>query len=238
MQVNRKNLWLRVKKILGFLFYSLGALAFLLLFFSFTRIPYDVQQWLGSSRSNYKFYPDEIVFLGGSGMPSESNLIRLYYTGELSKKYPQARIMIVHPVDNNVIPDMHAELILRGVDPEKIDILDEGTNTRDQVVNLAKVHPELLKKHVLLITSPESMLRTAMTFRKAGFESIGGHSASDNPMYADLRYDFKKSGGKIYSPDVSGNLALRYNFWNYLKIEISCIREFVAIGYYWVNGWI
>jgi len=238
MDASGNKIWLRVKKICRIIFFSLGIFSFILVIISFTRIPYDVQVWLGSHESSYKFYPDEIVFLGGSGMPSESNLIRLYYVSELSRKYPQAKILVVHPIDESVIADMKEELVLRGVDSSKIEIEKEGTNTHDQSMNIALHFPRLLKRHVLIVTSTESMLRTVNTFRKAGFESVGGQSAYEIPMFVDLGYNFKKSGGKIYSPDVSGNLALRYNFWNYLKLEISCMREFTAIGYYWLNGWI
>lgn len=233
-----KKIRFRLKKIFKIIFFSLGMFSFLLLVLSFTRLPYDVHRWLGTHQSTYKFYPDEIIFLGGSGMPSESNLIRLYYVSELSKKYPQSKVMIVHPIDESVIADMRDELILRGVDSAKIEIEKEGTNTHDQAANISKDYLRLLNQHVLVVTSAESMLRTVKTFRKAGFESVGGQSAFENPMFADLSYNFEKSGGKIYSPDVSGNLALRYNFWNYLKLEVTCIREFTAMGYYWLNGWI
>ena len=228
----------RLRKIFRKMLWSLGILTLLLLVLSFTRIPYDVHQWLGTHKSSYKFYPDEIVFLGGSGMPSEGNLIRLYYVSELSRKYPQAKIMIVHPDEGDVISDMIDELVIRKVDSSRIETEMAGTNTRSQAMNIAKHFPHLLKQHVLLVTSAESMLRTVKAFRKAGFESVGGQPAYEVPMFSDLGYDFKKSGGKMYAPDVSKNVALRYNFWNYLKLEITCLREFTALGYYWINGWI
>jgi uncharacterized SAM-binding protein YcdF (DUF218 family) len=234
----KKKVRERIRKTFSILFLSLGIFFFLLLVFSFTRVPYDVHVWLGSHKSGYKFYPDEIIFLGGSGMPSESNLIRLYYVSELAKKYPQSRILIVHPKEDEIIREMKSELVIRGVDSSRIETEIAGTNTRGQATNVAENFPRLLKHHVLLVTSAECMLRTVKTFRKAGFESVGGQSAYDVPMFSDLDYDFKKSGGKIYSPDVSKNVALRYNFWNYLKLEITCLREFVALGYYWINGWI
>lgn len=228
----------RVKKALRQFFDVLGIFFFLMLLVSFTRLPYDVHRWLGAHNSGYKFYPDEIIFLGGSGMPSESNLLRLYYTAALAVHYPQAKVMIVHPVDEDVIAAMRQELILRGIDSSRIEIEKEGTNTHDQAMQVARHFPRLLARHVLLVTSPEGMLRTVGAFRKAGFESIGGQCAFETPMYVDLSYDFKKSVGKLYVPDVSGNMALRYNFWNYLKLEITCLREFAALGYYWINGWI
>jgi len=228
----------RIKKISRKLFLVLGALSFVLILVSFTRIPYDVHMWLGSHKSSYKFYPDEIIFLGGSGMPSESNLIRLFYVSELSKKYPQSKILVVHPHDLEVMNDMKNELITRGIDSTKIQTEMTGTNTHAQAMSVANDYPQLLKQHVLIVTSTESMLRAVKSFSKAGFESVGGQSAYEVPMYIDLDYDFKKAGGKIYSPDVSGNVALRYNFWNYLKLEITCLREFAALGYYWINNWI
>jgi uncharacterized SAM-binding protein YcdF (DUF218 family) len=226
-----------MKKALRAFFFSLGIFFFLLIFISFTSIPYHVHHWLGSHESGYKFYPDEIIFLGGSGMPSESNLMRIYYVSALAKKFPQAKVMVVHPIDERVIAVMKEELLLRGIDSSRIEIEKEGTNTRDQAMSVAMHYPRLLKRHVLLVTAAESMLRTVSAFRKAGFESVGGQPAYETPMFVNLDYNFKKSGGKIYIPDVSDNMALRYNFWNYLKLEISCLREFVAIGYYWVNGW-
>src|SRR6188768_2915403 len=172
-----RNIRIRIKNIFRIIFLSLGIFTFLLLIFSFTRLPYDVHAWLGSHNSNYKFYPDEIIFLGGSGMPSESNLIRLYYVSELSKKYPQAKIMIVHPEEDDVISDMITELVIRDIDSTKIEIEKAGTNTRSQALSIATDFPRLLKQHVLLVTSAESMLRSVKAFRKAGFESVGGQPA-------------------------------------------------------------
>mgnify|MGYP006090763245 FL=1 len=34
------------------------------------------------------------------------------------------------------------------------------------------------------------------------------------------------------------NLALRYNMWSYMQYEIIVLREYTAIAYYWMKGWI
>ena len=34
------------------------------------------------------------------------------------------------------------------------------------------------------------------------------------------------------------NVALRYNMWSYMQYEIIVLREYTAIAYYWVKGWI
>ncbi|MCC6689964.1 MAG: YdcF family protein [Bacteroidia bacterium] len=233
-----KTLWPTVKKVFKLLFLSLGLLFFILLVFSFTRLPYDIHFWLGTKGAKYKFTPDYIIFLGGSGMPSSSNLIRIYYVSALSEKYPLAKILITHPTDTSVLALMRAELAERGVDSMRIEIEKKGTNTRAQAIKIAEDFPQLIPQNIVIVTSPENMLRTVKVFRKAGFINVGGQSAFENEMFIDLTYNHKKIGGKIFIPDVSSNLNLRYNFWNYLKLEISCLREFVAIGYYWLNGWI
>ncbi|MFM7902050.1 MAG: hypothetical protein ACKPAD_08695, partial [Bacteroidota bacterium] len=75
-------------------------------------------------------------------------------------------------------------------------------------------------------------------FNKVGFEKVIAVPAFENAMFLDLDYDFRKIGGRAYVPDVSASNGLRYDFWNYLKLEIICIRETFALVYYRINGWI
>jgi len=227
-----------IKKAFQILLLYFGAFTFLLLIISFTRIPYDVHVWLGTKGSSYKFKPDYIIFLGGSGMPSGSNLVRIYYTSRLAEKYPASKIIIAHPVDKEVIGLIRDELLIGEVDSMRIYTEDRGTNTREQALSIANDFKYIISKNVLLVTSPENMLRSVKAFHKVGFTNVGGEAAFENAMFVDLKYDHKKLGGKKYTPDISSNLALRYNFWNYLKLEITCLREFAALAYYKLNGWI
>lgn len=205
---------------------------------AFTRIPYDMHIWLGTKDCKYKFTPEYIVFLGGSGMPSGDNLMRLYYAAVVAKKYPLATVVIVHPKDEGVIAQMKTELLLHGIDSARIVIENEGTSTREQALKIKEHFISIETKKITVITSPEYMLRSVRAFRKAGFQFVGGDAAFENAMLVDLTYNHKKVGGKAYAPDVSSNIDLRYNFWNYLKLEITCIREYIALGYYKLNGWI
>jgi uncharacterized SAM-binding protein YcdF (DUF218 family) len=227
-----------IKKSFRWLFLFLGVFFFILSVLAFTSVPYEINRWLGTSDSDYNFTPDAIVFLGGSGMPSEANLMRIYYTSFLTTQFPKAKVFIVHPKDTSTIADMRVELILHKVDSTHIYIEKRGTNTREQALTLAEDYKELLSQKIVVVTSTENMRRTVKTFRKAGFKQVGGQSSFETAMFADLKFDFKKAGGKMLVPDVSGNMALRYNYWNYLKLEITCLREFVALGYYKLNGWI
>jgi len=105
-------------------------------------------------------------------------------------------------------------------------------------MDLVAAYPGITNEKVVVVTSPENMYRTIKTFKKLNFKFTGGLPAFENAMFVNLEYNHRRVGGKAYVPDVSSSLDLRYNFWNYLKLEITCLRELVAILYYKLNGWI
>ena len=215
-----------------------GFISLLMLTLAFTRLPFDAHRRLGEQASGYRFTPDVIVMMGGSGMPSESNLIRLYYVAGLAAHFPDANIIIAHPIDSVVSRIMHDHLVQNGVDSSKINLMLDGTNTREQALELKQNFPGIEKKKVVIVTSPENMYRTIRVFRKLNYMKVGGQAAFENAMFVNLNYNHRKLGGKTFVPDISENLNLRYNFWNYLKLEIICLREYAAIIYYKMNGWI
>ncbi len=91
---------------------------------------------------------------------------------------------------------------------------------------------------ILLVTSPEHLYRAVLTFKKAGFLKVDGLPAFEKDIETDLSFNSGLLGGKRYVPDVGDNVVLRYKFWNYLEYELELLREYVAIGYYWLMGWI
>ena len=216
----------------------LGIFFLLMMVFACTRIPFDMHRRLGMEGSEFRFSPATIIMFGGSGMPSESNLIRLYYVKELGLNFPGARILLAHPDDSNTVRQMAAFLVAFGIDSSRIAALYKGNSTREQALRLKEQYPGIENEKSVVVTSPEHMYRTVKTLRKLKFVKIGGVSAFENPLFIDLGYHHRDIGGRYYVPDVSGNLALRYNFWNYLKLEITCLREYFAIVYYKLNGWI
>jgi hypothetical protein len=132
---------------------------------------------------------------------------------------------------------MVAELEWRGVAPGRIRRLNEGDNTRAQALAvLREVGGRPLR--IALVSAPENMYRSVKTFRRAGFRQVCGAPAWDHAMDHDFTYAHKRIGGKAFVPDVSTATDLRYTFWNYLKLEITCLREYAAIAYYALNGWI
>jgi uncharacterized SAM-binding protein YcdF (DUF218 family) len=228
----------KLKFILKWITLTCGSCFIILCFFAFTRVPYDIHRWLGENSASFKFTPETIVMLGGSGMPSESNLIRLYYTNEISNLYPDANIIIAHPIDAAVAGSMKNYLVNAGIDSTRISLMLKGTNTREQALELLKFRIGIENTRIAIITSPENMFRTLRVFRKLNFKHTGGIATFENAMFVNLNYNHKKVGGSAYVPSVSSNLDLRYNFWNYFKLEITCTREGVALLYYKINGWI
>ena len=216
----------------------IGCMGLLVLGLGFTRLPFDAHRWLGTANGTCTSAPAAIVVLGGSGMPSGPELLRLELAARIGRKFPQAAFHVVHVDDTATLRLMRAELILRGIAAERIRLHGQGTSTRAQALLFKVEQPELLQRPMAVVTAPENMYRSVGTFRKVGFGSVCGAPAFDSPLFVDLDYSLEELGGRWLAPDVSSRIDLRYTFWNYLKLEVTCLREFVAIAYYKLNGWI
>ncbi|MBK9148840.1 MAG: YdcF family protein [Flavobacteriales bacterium] len=227
------------RRILRRLLVIAGAFLLLMIALAFTRMPFDAHRWLGTAAGECRGETGLIVVLGGSGMPSAPELLRLHRTAELAHAWPDAALAIVHPGDPQAIEAMRDELILRGVDGTRILLINEGDNTRAQALAVgARGLPNVKAISTAIVTAPENMYRSVLTFRKAGFINACGAPAWEHAMFHEFNYDHGAVGGKAWAPDLSDQPALRYTFWNYLKLEVTCMREYMAIAYYWLNGWI
>lgn len=216
---------------------AMGLLFLLLVLLAFTRLPFDAHRWLGTAGGECTGRVDRIVVLGGSGMPSGPELLRLHRAAALAGAHPHASVWVVHPGADGVREAMVEELVLRGVERSRIAVVPEGDNTRAQALACAERWAGW-EGGIALVTAPENLYRSVLAFRKAGMLTTCGVPAWDHAMHHDLRYAHRSIGGKAYLPDVSDAPALRYTFWNYLKLEVTCLREAVALAYYRLNGWI
>ncbi len=252
------NFFPRIFRIGKFFLIIIGSFAFIGIVLAFTSAPFWIWYGLGTSKAEISGTPDYIVVLGGSGIPSETGLMRTYYAALAAKNFPDARIIIALPGDTtdtlSSVNRMRAEMILRGVEPERILLEDSGTNTRAQamlirelisnyklqITNYELPSSSLVPRpsSLLLITSPEHLYRAVGTFRKAGFEQIDGLPAFESDIESDISFTARKLGGRRWVPDVGSNITLRYQFWTQLHYELLIIREWVAIAYYWLMGWI
>jgi hypothetical protein len=214
-----------------------GVVCAVLVVLAFTRLPFDAHRALGRASGECSGPVDLLVVLGGSGMPSGAELRRLHHAAELANLHPRAAMWVIHPGDPAVIGAMVAELELRGVEPARIRRINEGDNTRAQALAVLR---EVAGRpsRMALVSAPENMYRSVKAFRRVGLADVCGAPAWDHAMDHDFSYTHRRIGGKAYVPDVSAATDLRYTFWNYLKLEITCLREYVAIAYYALNGWI
>jgi uncharacterized SAM-binding protein YcdF (DUF218 family) len=237
MKINVTTL---LNKILKSTFISLGVIFFIMILLSFTSLPFWMYYHLGVSHTSFEENPDYIAVLGGGGIPSESGLMRTYKTSQVSKKYPDANIIIALPGDisdsTSSINLMRHDVITRGVDSLKIILEPFGLNTRMQALQISKLIS--LNSNILIITSPEHMYRATQAFKKAGMKNTQGESAFEYAIESALLYDDDKLGGNNYIIDIGDNTQLRYQFWNHFKYQIIVYREYCAIAYYKLKGWI
>jgi hypothetical protein len=227
-----------LKKILNRFFVVLGVIFTLFLILAITPAPYYMHHNLGNDPNKdttFVFEPQHVIMMGGAGMPSASNLMRLYFATGIASVL-ECPLTIVHPYDSACQADMDEFIVSQGITNYIVhDTI--GTNTRSQVLGLAENYPELLTTNLLVVTSPEHLRRTIKCFNKAGFQQVRGMAAYEGTVDFNLSLKQQKLKGREDVPNVEST-NLRYTFWNYLKLEIDTYREYFALLYYKIKGWI
>ena len=252
-----------ILRILKYILFFFGCLFLILFIFCLTSAPFWTWYNLSTKHAGIHRVPEVIVVLGGGGMPSESGLMRTWYAAQLGNHFSRSKIIIALPGDTadslSSVYQMKEELILRGMSGNRISFESLGTNTRAQALNIFKrisnIDQRVLKyeypdklhnsssiKHpassILIITSPEHLYRAVRTFRKAGFLLVDGAPAFETAIESELSFDDRLLGGKRWLPPIGKNITVRYQFWTQLHYEQLVIREWLAIVYYKLNGWI
>ena len=223
-------------KTIKILFFTLGAVFLAMIALAFTSAPFWAHYRLGQNpnEKTQLTHPQCIVMFGGAGMPSEDNLMRLYHTAALARHF-ETPVILVHPEDSVCQAEMTRLLRQGGID--SILYMTAGTNTRSQVVELMEAYPELADEQILVVTSPEHVKRTVKCLKKVGFQKTCGVAAYPATVDFDLSLKKQELGGNEAIPSVE-SVKMRYNFFNYLKLEITCMREYLALAYYRLKGWI
>ena len=194
-------------------------------------------------------------------MPSESALMRTWYAANAANRFLRSKIIISLPGDTtdslSSVNLMKKELILRGIERTRISLEPIGTNTRSQAINIfnrisnieqrtlsVEVHTSKIVDRysifnsLLIVSAPEHIYRSVLTFKKAGFMKVDGLPAFENSIESDITYNDRLLGGRKWIPDLGKNLTLRYRFWSQLLYEQLILREVAAIIYYKIKGWI
>ena len=242
--MNMHNSWIRFLKVLRISLITLGGFLLFILIFAFTTGPFWMYYWLGTSVSDYHFKPENIIIMGGSGMPSESALMRVYFAAKLANQYPESKVYITQPsgkgekiIDTDAY-HIQKELEIRGIDSLRIFLELTGKNTREEALNVLKINPHINEEHCVIVTAPEHMRRSILSFRKIGYRYLGGEPTFNFAGPVDLQYSDKSLGGRdVPLPEVGESIQLRYQFWNHLRYQVICYRELVALCWYRIRGW-
>jgi len=221
----------------------LGFILLLSVLLSFTDCPFWAYYWLGTYNAKLTQEPNVLVVMGGGGMPGPDGLLRCFFTSEIAKEILDSRIIIAIPGDtakHEKSPEllMAQELILRGIDSSRILYENKGHNTRSQAVNIRKMfHTKNIDSVVIrIVTSPDHMFRSVAAFHKVGFQHVGGRPSFEEAIDEEILV--RKDITRKELQAATRKLNLRYNMWNYMKYEITVLREWCAIAYYKLKGWI
>ncbi len=220
--------------------FGMGLIALVFVVLSFTDYPYYAYHWLGTANAKNTQEPDYIIVMGAGGMPSAKGVLRCYFAAKASEIYPEARLIVTLPADSAGFDQsahqlMIDELVGRGVDSTRILSEHKGSNTYTQAREIRQMIAEP-SPSLMLITSPDHMYRSVLTFKKQGFEKTGGLATFEHALDQELLFE-KDESGKVTDKS-SKMLGLRYNFWGYMNYQIIVLREYLAIAYYKLRGYI
>jgi uncharacterized SAM-binding protein YcdF (DUF218 family) len=238
----------KIRKISTFLLQTLrlslmvlGGIFLVMLIVACTSWPFWAQYRLGKAEAGLPEQAGTILVMGSGGFPSESVLMRLWYTIELAQDYPGAKVVVATPGEitdsASTVFQTITYLIDHQIAKERIVVEPEGLNTRHQALMAYELYRKgAFETPLVIVTSSEHVYRSVLSFRKAGFQQVSGHPATEIMLETDLDLQEEDLGGNM--PVNASSINIRYQFWNYFQLEIRVLREYVAIAYYWVKGWI
>jgi len=232
-----------VMKLSRYTLYLAGGLLIIMCVLAFTSLPFWARYRLGTGYQPDYHTAKTLVILGGGGYPSESTLMRLWFTNEFAQRDPMLKVLISTPgkIDDlsSTVMKMRQNLIDNGIDSTRIILEPVGLNTRHQALLAFELYKKgFFEEPLVLVSSPEHIFRSVRCFRKVGFIEVSGQPTLETMLETDLKITNQKLGGKTGVPNVGSSIPLRYSFWNYLKYEVDVAREYLAIAYYKLKGWI
>ncbi len=189
--------------------------------------PQWLGDWLRGSEAVPTVPPRYVIVLGGSGIPSESSLIRAYRAAEFGLGLTGATFIVSLPAeqapDTSSVGRLRDELVLRGISREAIRMEYAALTTHEQAVNIrCMLGTGALPEPIVVVTSGYHMRRAMLCFRQEGFTHVRSVLAS--------------SVGAEAAP---GRLAwVRYGIWDNAQRETEMARELTALLYYKLRGWI
>jgi uncharacterized SAM-binding protein YcdF (DUF218 family) len=246
------KLLLFIQKVFRIILLFFGAVFLFAIILAFTPLPFYIWYNHTVAKAGIHRPPDYIIVLGGGGMPSETALMRTWYGAKTANYFTKAKVIVALPgsLQDSLssLNQMKKELLLRGVNENRIFLEDSGTNTRSQAMYIlhritnSPIHSPVQQftssPAILIVTSPEHLRRAVLTFEKAGFRKVDGLPAFESTIESDVTFNDQQLGGRKWIPGIGGNITLRYRFWTQLRYEELMMREYLALFYYKMKGWI
>ena len=232
----------------------LGVLALAFAAAQFTNGPWRAYKGLSEVPDPARASPTHILVMGGSGIPGESGLTRTFFGAQAALRHPQAKVLIALPLGTNESFASRAyfdELRLRGVSVRRMRVLAGGRNTREQALRLAESLATTTNScRILIVTDPYHIRRTAACLRKAAAECgldvrldglpVFPLSIEDPLVFSarDLDAPGPAPAARSAVPDVGSALRFRYDVWTNLGYTHAVLREYAALFYYRLRGWL
>jgi len=226
-----------------------GGTALLYTALLFTPLPWHIYKGLWAVPSPSELPPTHILVMGGSGIPGESGLMRTFYAAEAARQNPNADVWIAMPLDATDSPASKAyleEIQLRGIPTNRVRILEGGRNTREQALRLAtRLAEDPDAACVMIVTSPEHTRRTAAAIRKTSDIPLRAFPAFPISLEDPLPWSVEElntpgttTHTQTVIPDIGASMVLRYSLWANLRYMHESLREYAAMLYYRLQGWI
>jgi len=227
----------------------IGGLVLLYIALLFTPLPWHLYKGLWAVPNPSDLPPTHILVMGGSGIPGESGLMRTFYAAEAARQNPNAAVWIAMPLDAADSPASRAyldEIQLRGIPTHRVRILEGGRNTREQALRLAaRLAEDSDAACVMIVTSPEHTRRTAAAIRNTCDISLTAFPAFPISLEDSLPWRAEElnipdtaTATQTVIPDFGASMYLRYNLWANLRYMNESFREYAALLYYRLQGWI
>ncbi len=244
-----KSLWKNLLRAIRGALVGLGVFALLFFVLQFTNLPWSLYRSLFAIPHLSTQSPTHILVMGGSGIPGESGLMRTYYGAQAARLHPNAEVLVAMPLgasDSEASRAYLDELLLRGVPADRVHILPDGRNTREQAIRMkAYVKEAPSTATILVVSNPEHIRRTVACLWQVGLTNVAAMPAHTLSMedrlswtVADLDTPESSPISRSIVPDIGSSLHLRYDLWNNLGYTQLAIREYAGLLYYRLRGWI
>jgi uncharacterized SAM-binding protein YcdF (DUF218 family) len=218
----------------------LGAVFLLMIVLSFTSVPFWAINHLATANSAIGGKPDYIVVMGAGAMPGAGGLMRCHYAAQAAVVWPEAKILITMPAAPGAFLGsdpykMYEEIARFGIAGNRFVFETRGTDTHSQACAIHEILNAKTHKNLLIVSSPAHIYRSILSFEKCGFAHVDGLPAFQASLANDLLLTEKET--KEGAP-LARSISLRYDVWNYFKLQVDFMREVLALAYYKVKGYI